>query len=209
MAVASTLMPGALAGALAQRVIGPMLCARLAGVIDPRKAVDTTKHLPPPFLADVAVQIDPRRAKDVIALVPSTLVAQVAGELVGRREYVTMGRFVGFLSDEAIRASMVEIDEESLLRVAFVLEGKERLDHVISVLPDERFPRLIGAAEEAGLWPEALDLLEHLGTAQKTRFADAVATLGADQRARVAEHARSLGVLDDLGPVGEAPEPSR
>jgi hypothetical protein len=72
--------------------------------------------------------------------------------------------------------------------------------------------------------PDALSYLSSVSPEDLARFRDQatealyargaaglkrMAVAGADQRARVAEHARSLGVLDDLGPVGEAPEPSR
>lgn len=170
MAAASRVMPGALAAAIAGRVLGPMLCARLAGMIEPDRAVDIAKRLPPEFLADVAVHIDPRRASDVVARLPTPLVLQGAAELVRRREYVAMGRFVGHLPGDTIRIAIGEIDEQSLLRVAFVMEGKERLDHVISLFPDERIGGILDAAEEEGLWAEALDLMDHLGPQLRERF---------------------------------------
>ena len=42
-----------------------------------------------------------------------------------------MGRFVGHLNDDAIVAAVQEMDDGQLLRVAFVLEEKERLDRLV------------------------------------------------------------------------------
>ena len=62
-------------------------------------------------------------------------IAAVTRELLRREEYVTMGRFVGHLHDDAVRATFDVLDDVALLRVAFVLEQKESLEHLISLLP--------------------------------------------------------------------------
>src|SRR5260370_1365094 len=118
--------------------MSPTCCAGIAGLVEPRKAVDTAKPLPPTFLADVSVEMDPRRAREVIALIPAQRVAETARVLTERGEFVGMGRFVGFLGDDALRAAIAEIDEASLLRIAFTMEGKERLGPLVEMLPDER-----------------------------------------------------------------------
>jgi hypothetical protein len=82
-----------------------------------------------------------------------------------------MGRFVGFLPDEVLAACTAAIDDASLLRTAFVLEGKDRIDDVIGLMPDERLARMLGVVASEGLWVEALDLLAHLGGAQIERLA--------------------------------------
>ena len=67
LAAASRLLPSGLTATIGQRAFGPLLSARLAGLLDTDKAVDVATKLPPPFLADVAVELDPRRASDLIA----------------------------------------------------------------------------------------------------------------------------------------------
>lgn len=175
LAAAAKLIPAPLAATIAQRALGPVLCARLASLADPGKAVDTAKRLPSPFLADVAVEVDPRRAKDVIARVPAKLVAEVATELDRRGELVTMGRFVGYVGDDAIVAAIAGVGDKSLLHIAFTMEGKERLDHMLSLLPPDRLPGVITAAEQDGLWPEALDLLSHVSPERRGALGDLVA----------------------------------
>ncbi len=174
LAVAAKVVPGQISATIAQRALGPMICARLAGLVDTGKAVDIAKRLPTPFLADVAIELDPRRAVAVIARIPATLVGEVAGELATRDETVTLGRFVGHVSDDGLRAALPRIDEATLLRTAFVMEGKERLDHVISFVAQERLAQIIRAAEAEGLWPEAFEMLGHLGPQSSAELASAI-----------------------------------
>ena len=66
LASASKLLPTGLAATIGERTFGPLLCARVAGLLEPSRAVDVAAKLPTPFLADVAIELDPRRAHDVI-----------------------------------------------------------------------------------------------------------------------------------------------
>ena len=168
LAVASKLLPVGLAATIGERAFGPVLCARVAGMLEPSRAVDMAARLPTPFLADVAIDIDPRRASDVIGRIPPAQVAAVTRELVRREEYVTMGRFVGHLADEAIAAALTAMDERALLQVAFVLEEKDRLDRLADLLSDERLDRVIQTAASEDLWAEALDLLGRLDVRRRT-----------------------------------------
>jgi hypothetical protein len=179
LAAASRLLPAALTATIGQHAFGPLLSARLAGMLETDKAVDVAGRLPPGFLADVAVELDPRRAEDLIANIEPTLIGQVTAELVARREYVTMGRFVGHLGDEAIAAALGTMDDEALLRVGFVLEDKEHLSRLLGRLSRDRAEGIIAAAARDRLWLEALDLLNHLSESQR---ADMVtATLALDE----------------------------
>jgi hypothetical protein len=116
LAAASKLLPVGLAATIGERAFGPVLCARVAGMLEPSRAVEIAARLPTPFLADVAIDIDPRRASDVIGRIPPAQVAAVTRELVRREEHVTMGRFVGHLADEAIAAALTAMDERALLQ---------------------------------------------------------------------------------------------
>jgi len=167
LAAASKLLPSGLTATISQRAFGPLLSARMAGLLEPERAVDVARKLPTPFLTDTAIMLDPRRASAVIALVPPEQVADVTRELVGRGEYVTMGRFVGHLGEEAIQAALGVMDDATLLRVGFVLEEKDRLERLVSLLPTVRHRRIVEAAAENGLWLEALDLLGHLSQPQR------------------------------------------
>ncbi len=130
MAAASRLLPVSLIATLAERAFGPLLSARLAGLLDLDRAVDVAARLRPDFLADVAGELDPRRASELIAGIAPELIGATTGELARRRDYVTMGRFVGHLGDAALAAALAELDAEALLRVSFLLEGSEELQRV-------------------------------------------------------------------------------
>ena len=159
IAAASRVVPVALVARLGEGVFGPLLCARVAGLLEPERAVDVAKRLPAAFLADVALSLDPRRVSDVIAQMPTDRIVAVARELLSRGEFVAMGRFVGYLPDEALVASTELFDGAAVLRIAFVLEGKDRLDHIVTLLSDQQLREMIIAADREQLWPEVLDVL--------------------------------------------------
>ena len=172
LAAASKLLPATLTAAIAQRAFGPLLAARIAGLLEPARAVEVAAKLPPKFLADVAVELDPRRASDVIARIPPAQIKAVAAELVLRHEYVAMGRFVGHLPEQSVRASLEVIDDADLLRLGFVLEQKESLGSLVGLLSEKRLDGLIDAAAEHDLWAEALDLLNHLDKRRRRKLVE-------------------------------------
>ena len=159
IAFASTLAPVSLTALIARRAFGALLCARIAGVLGTDHAIAIADRMPAEFLADLAVELDPRRAADIIAGMPPDQIASVAELLNMHGEHVAMGRFVGHMTDPAIEASLEVIDDASLLRISYVLEGDDGLKRVIELMSRERLRSAIRAATEHDLWPEALDLL--------------------------------------------------
>lgn len=201
LAAGSRILPVSVLASIGERVFGPLLCARVAGALDPGRAVDVAGRLSPLFLADVSVELDPRRAADVIGRVPAAQVAGVAAELVRRDEQVTMGRFVAYLSDEAIRAALEVIDDASLIRIAFVLEAKERLDHVVGLVPAERLPDVIAAAATGDLWPEVLDLLASVGAERRSELANLAAQQDESIVNALVTSAHEQGLWDSVLPL--------
>jgi hypothetical protein len=171
IADAGRIVPLPVMAAIGEKAFGPLLCARLTGLLEPGRAAAVGSRLPAPFLADVACELDPRRATEVITRMPAELLTTVARILGERGEAVPMGRFVGFLDDDVLVACTSQIGDAELLRTAFVLEGKDRLDRVIELLPDSRLARVLDVLPQTGLWVEALDLLAHLGDDQLARLA--------------------------------------
>ncbi len=167
LAGASKLLPTGLVATIGQRTFGPLLCARVAGLLDPSRAVEVAAKLPTPFLADVAVELDPRRAYEVIGGMPSERVGEVAAELAARGEYVTLGRFVGHITPDALTAALERLSDEDVLRTAFVLEERERLDELAELLGSARLARLAAVAESSGLEEQGRELLGHLSPAQR------------------------------------------
>ena len=191
LAAASRLLPVGLVAMLGQHAFGAMLSARISGLLDPARAVDIAAKMPPDFLADIAVELDPRPASDVIARMPAERIAEITRELMRRGECVTMGRFVGHLGNVALRSSVAEIDDATLLRTAFVLEDRDRIDALADLVGEDRIARLADVAEREGLWPEALDLLMNL---DRERVAEGLARMEPERRELVERQAREQGV---------------
>lgn len=191
LAASSKLLPIGLVAMLGEHVFGPVLSARVTGMLDPARAVEVAEKLHPSFLADVAIELDPRRGSDVIAGMPPEQVAAVTKELARRSEYVTMGRFVGHLGGAALAAAVAEIDDPTLLRTAFVLEDRNGLDALAELLGEDRLESLIDAAEREGLWAEVLDLLQHM---DDDGIAQGLAEMGPARRELVMERAREAGL---------------
>lgn len=160
LASASRLLPVGVVAQLAEKVFGPLLSARITGLLDPERAVDVGSRLPASFLADVAVELDPRRASAVLARIPADQIAAITRELLARGEFVTMGRFVGHLPDESLRAAVNVSGPDDLLQVALVLENKDRLGHLLELVGPQRTEQILEAADRAELGPEARELLE-------------------------------------------------
>lgn len=180
LALASRLLTPALVAMVAQRAFGPLLAARVAGYLDTSRAAEVARRLPVSFRADMAVEMDPRRVIGLVSQLPAEGIVGVARELRRRDEFVTMGRFAGHLADDALRAVLADLDDEALLRVAFVIEDRDRLDHIFGLVPVARLASLMRTAMDARLWSEALDLLGCLGEPLRAELLNAAADQGDD-----------------------------
>lgn len=142
MAGASKLLPSPLLAKMAERVFGPLLSARIAGLVEVSRGVDIAKRLDPRFLADVAAELDPRRASGIIAGMPSSVVVKVAGELARRKDWLTVARFVDHLPDSTIAASLEVVPDEALPEVAQLLDDPSRVHYIADLLPPHRLDGL-------------------------------------------------------------------
>jgi hypothetical protein len=120
-----------------------------------------------------------------------------------RGEYVTMGRFVGHLSDEAITAALAAMDDRSLLSVVFVLEDKDQLPDLVSLLPDARVAGVIQAAADNDLWVEALDLLDHLTPQQRDDMVAATLQLEPDALDSIVAAVIAHELWEEVLPIAE------
>lgn len=191
---AAKLLPAPLAASICERAFGPMLAARTAAATDPGRAVEIAQRLSPDFLTEVTIQIDPRRVAKIVSGVPADLVARVAADLSARREFVTMGRFLTLLSPQALAAALAELDDEAVLRTAFVLEDRSSVDQAIAALAQGRLQAILECASAQDLWPQLLTLLEYLSPVHRAEIADTVSQLPVRQRARIEKAADRLGL---------------
>jgi hypothetical protein len=201
LAAASKLLPIKVVAVIGERAFGAVLAARIAGMLDPERAVEMANTMPIEFLADVAIELDPRRASAVISLIPPQRIAEITKVLLRRGEYVTMGRFVGHLGDAALRAALGVMSDAELLRVGFVLESKDGLGELIGMLPQQRLDKVVDVAAQEGLWVEVLDLLSHLSEERRAELAGHAGEL--DDRAlhQLVHDASQSGLLVELLPL--------
>ena len=142
LAAASRLLPVALVAGLAEHTLGPMVAARVAGMLDPERADQVGNRLPTPFVADIATELDPRRASGVIARIPPERIFEITRELARRKEHVTMGRFVGHLDDAALGCALRALGDEDLLRTLAVMEEPLDLERLERLTGRKRMERL-------------------------------------------------------------------
>lgn len=180
LADAGRLLPAGVNALISEKVFGPMLSARVAGLLSPNKALEISGKLSFEFQADLCLTLDPRSAPDLLRSMPVKNVVGVARVLMARGEYITMARFVDCLSDAAIKSVVDDTqNDEALLRIGFYVESADRLSHAISLIPDARLEALIRSSVtgDPELQQAAAALISTVDAAQKTRLAEAAANL--------------------------------
>ncbi len=204
LAAATKLLPGKLTAFIGQKVFAPVFIARIAGEMPPDRAVDIAQRMEIPFLADVTLELDPRRVGDIIRQMPVEIVRDVALELIRRREYITMGLFVGYLTDQAIRQVMAAItDEEHLLRIGLFIEAKDQVPKLMRMVPEARFPRFLKLAqdESKNLWAEALSLMAYADAGMMRKLGDMMADEGDAALARLLQRSQEQDLWGAILPV--------
>lgn len=204
VAASTKLLPNKFIATIAEKVVGPMLCARVVGLLKPDVALDITLRTSDEFMADSATEVDPRSAVELISRVPVDRIAKVTAIMVSRKEYVTMGRFVDLVAPEAIGEVLLGIDDdEALLRTAFFIESKSVINDVLSYVPAERIKRMavLAGNGDHDLWAEALALMAHMDDEWKGRIGDLVAEEGEELLTSMLVSAKRLELWDSLMPV--------
>lgn len=175
IATASKMVPVGISARIAELAFPAPLAARVSGLLEPARAVDLARKVSIPFLAEMTPYLDPRRVSAIIERIPTDIVVKVGRILGDAGEHITMGRFVSYVDKEAISQAAAVLSDASLLRTGFVLEDPGVLPEMVRLLPPERLRGVIRAAYEEELWPEALNLLDHLDDAARGLLADIAA----------------------------------
>lgn len=204
-AAAAKLVPPIVAAKITEAAFGPVLAAAIAGSVEPARAVAIASALSPAFLADVAVTLDPRRAAEVIAEIPDRMAADVARELLGRRDYLTMGRLAASVPDDVLRVALPHAADIDLLHVGYHLDDPAAADRLLSLITD-RLPAVIHATNAEGHWPEAITLLDTLGPTERSRLADVVAAQDTEILDGLLTTVTALDAWDTLLPVAAGME---
>lgn len=178
LAAASKLLPARITAAIAQKAFAPVFIARIAGEMPTDRAIDIAQRIDTRFLADVTLELDPRAVGPIIREMPVAVVRDVALELVRRREYITMGLFVGHVTDRALEQVIAAItDEEHLLRIALFVEAKEKISTLAGKLSDQRLRRIVELAQDESkdLWGSGLSLMAYVDPPIQRTLGDMVA----------------------------------
>jgi hypothetical protein len=170
MAKAAPLLPTPMLATIAERALGPLICARLVELLDPDLADTIARRLSTDFLAEVAAALDPRRTAETIGLLAPDRLSEVSLAMAAQGEHVAMGRIAGHLSDTGLEACIGQLADHHLLHVAFVIERKERLAKLSEIVGMARVQRILDGAEAVGMGQEALGLLEHLSASQRRQL---------------------------------------
>ena len=197
-------LPARAAAHLAERTFGPLISARVAAELPGRDAAAIAARVSLAFFADTAAHLDPRRTRDLIERIPPERIGELARELVQRREYMTISRFIEFVSDEQTRAAIDAIEDEAdLLRVTFYMGSKNRMDHLFRTLAPERIERMVARVQQDPdtLLPAFLAVLIHVSYELKRRFADIVAAQPADVLTGYIRATQDGGLWGDVLPV--------
>jgi hypothetical protein len=204
-------IPRGLAAMLAQRAMGPVLGGRASALLSAEMAADLAARLPAEFLADVATNVDLRYVGPLVGGIPTDTMAAAGRVLREREEWIVLSAFVGYVPPEQLAVLLEEFDGEALLRAGFVIEDVTRLDSVVALLPDARLDELLAAADEHGLWREAIALVGHLGEEQGARIIAAIERLEPARQASLAAVLREDSGLRSAAAelIARAPESLR
>ena len=189
---------------LAQARFGALISARVASLMSARRAARAAERMPPEFLADVAIKLDPRYARDILVQISSAQIVAVVHVMIQREEFMTMGRFVDYLADDTIQAVIDSFeDEEPLVRIAYYMESKNRLDHVVRMMPLERLRRaiLMVLEPERDLMLQLMSLVFHVSYGLQQELAELAAEQEEGVLNEIVRATQQHGLWCDLLPV--------
>jgi hypothetical protein len=178
LAMLGARLPAAATARVAERLFGPIISARVVAEMPTAPALAVAERVSPAFFADAAPYLDPRRLRDMIPRLPVERAVEVARELVSRGQFMTVSRFVDFVTDEQTRAVVDAIDDEAaILRVAFYMGSKNRMDHLFRTLAPERIERMVRRVEQQPdeLLPAFLSVLIHVSYALRRELGEIIA----------------------------------
>lgn len=161
---------------MVKHFLQPYIVAQIAVYLSTERSYRIVKHLPPKTVAAISVHLDPRLARELLGYLTTHQITDITKVLLAQRDFVTMGRFVSMLSDSVLQdvAQIVE-SESDLLEIAFYIESREQIDHLVHVLPKQRIEQallIIGDPEQRLIWPKVLALMSYISYGLKQELGD-------------------------------------
>lgn len=197
-------LPPWLAAILCGWLLGPRLVAQVATDLPARQVARIVQRLPTAYIAASCPYLDPRYAHDLIRLLPQTLIVDIALEMLNRRDYLTLGRFVDYISDEAIAAVLDVIrDDEHILHIGLFVESPARLDHIVRLMPRERLIRamLLVLDPQRDVLTEVMSIIVHVSYGLQRELGDLAAEQDEEVLAKVIHEAQAQDFWADILPV--------
>lgn len=183
IAAMSNRLPASLTAKIAQVALGPMLSARVAGVLAPDDAVKLAKHLDRAFLTELSMGLEPKRVEPILRRLPGEMVIDVGRRLLERGEHITLGRFVASVDVEAAVGVVEGASGSDLLKVALYTEDPKALDAIVQRLSGSTLAGVLRAAAIEDSFDDALTLLAHLGDASSKKLLEQLDGIGPEDRA--------------------------
>ncbi|HCT78393.1 MAG TPA: hypothetical protein DGT23_17815 [Micromonosporaceae bacterium] len=146
VAAITRVLPTPLNVRIALRAFSPLLAARVAGEMAPDRAAELANRMPIEYLAEGCLHLDPRRAAPLISRIHPDRMLAVVVELVGRGEYIALGRLLDAATDRIVRDAAAAISDEALLRIGFYAESDAHLTRAVAVLPQQRLRSVVACA---------------------------------------------------------------
>lgn len=205
LAALSRMLPVSVTAKIAELALGPMLSARVAGVLDPREATRLASHLPARFLAALSPSLDPSRVAPIVRGLPEQLVVEVGRLLLSSGEHLTLARFVPVVESDVAMKVVSAATGADLLQVALYCDEPASLDGIAQRLSDDLLAEIIRAASTEQAYDAAVSLLSSLSAETCARLVAQIDSVPDDARedliAAVAEHDAWPAVLPALPTV--------
>lgn len=176
----SKMVPTRIGVKVAERALGPLVSARVAGAVDVTYAVSMARAMRPEFLAQVAVLIDPVRIRELIPMLPSTLVVDVGRRMLADGQYLALSRFVPEVSTQDALGVIAGALPEAILRTALYVEDPGALDDIIESIDSSVLVGVIEHSARSGSAEDALTLIDGLSGAALERVLGLAEQLSAD-----------------------------
>lgn len=181
----SGMLPTPMTAKIAQLIFGPLLSARVAGVLPAAEAVKLAAVLKPEFLARLAVSLDPTRAEPILRALPEALVVDVGRRLLAQGDHITLGRFVSVVSVDAAMGVVRGSTGSDLLKIALFTEEPGALEAIVQRLGDDALLSAIEAAHAERTYDDAVALLSALSVQSTARLVGVMESLAPEGREEI------------------------
>ncbi|RLZ07980.1 hypothetical protein EAH57_11525 [Acinetobacter sp. 2JN-4] len=190
---------------MVKRFLDPLIVVQIAVHLSTENLYRIAKKLSADTLAEISVHLDPRLARELLVYLTTHQIIEIAQVLLQKRDFVTMGRFVSMLSDEVVQDVAQIVEQESdLLEIAFYIESRERIDHLVHVIPKARIEKallIICDPTQRLVWPKLLALMSHIGYELKQELGDLAVQQGETVINAIIQAAQEDQLWEDMLPV--------